>query len=68
MFFKSTHFRKNKFDEKDLSVKPYVYSVIKAGFISLTKYIATSWVDQELLTHMFFPLVFLIIKMMDIIR
>jgi Dehydrogenases with different specificities (related to short-chain alcohol dehydrogenases) len=39
-------YRKDGLEEKDQTIKPVTYSVIKHGLLGLTKYLATYWANQ----------------------
>lgn len=39
-------YRKDGLEEKDQTIKPVTYSVIKHGLLGLTKYLATYWASQ----------------------
>lgn len=39
-------YRKDGLEEKDQTIKPVTYSVIKHGLLGLTKYLATYWADK----------------------
>ncbi|MCM1266524.1 MAG: SDR family oxidoreductase [Bacteroidales bacterium] len=41
-------YRKEGVDEKDQTIKPVTYSVIKHGLLGLTKYLATYWANQNI--------------------
>lgn len=41
-------YRKEGNEEKDQTIKPVTYSVIKHGLIGLTKYLATYWADKNI--------------------
>lgn len=41
-------YRKNGLDEKDQTIKPVTYSVIKHGLLGLTKYLATYWANKNI--------------------
>lgn len=48
-------YRKDGLEDKDQTIKPVTYSVIKHGLLGLTKYLATYWADKSIRVNAICP-------------